>query len=580
MRLLRHCPRCNKILKEIQAFSISDTKSLKFYECGHFFISEIKGKIPIKTESWDGKFKARPYQIEGIDFIVNPPEGNQSFNCILGDQQRLGKTPQSLLALYSCYNERTPCLILVRQGNIYQWVREYKRIVDPNLNGIFIIEGSKKFIFPGFKTYIMSMDTLSRGDMVNKLLKFGFKLVIVDECHSFKNPGSKRSQALIQFLYEISKSTKVLEVPFVCTNCGKTFNETIQINESVHNKNVAHRAYCPACNALNIHYSHLEKIQIERKCGVIMLSGTVIKNRADEFFVPLNIVAPEKFPSLKYFRERYLTQDEKGKWSRVSRWYIEDFKNSIKPFFLRREKEDVYEDLPKLNKTFTLIEVSDDMLVKAYNHVLDEIEENYVKSNLNLFNTLAELTKLRQICGLAKRQWTVDFIENKFESTEKENSKLAIGLHHHELRNLLYDDLQKYGVDSLSGKDQNKDFIVRNFETNSKRILLINMLAGGLGLSIPFIDDIIVLERQWNYVDEEQFEYRFYNPDKSIKDRPTYIEYIVCKDTIDEFFYDLVEEKKLIYGETLSTNWYLSQDVDSIKKLIERTLGSRLKTSI
>ena len=105
-----------------------------------------------------------------------------------------------------------------------------------------------------------------------------------------------------------------------------------------------------------------------------MLSGTPIKNRADEFFVPLNLVSPERFPSLQNFRRRWLVQDQKGKWSRVSPHSVDLFKKEVSGFYLRREKEDVYKEIPKLNRLFTPIEITDERLKKAYNQVLDEIE--------------------------------------------------------------------------------------------------------------------------------------------------------------------------------------------------------------
>ncbi len=115
-----------------------------------------------------------------------------------------------------------------------------------------------------------------------------------------------------------------------------------------------------------------------------------------------------------------------------------------------------------------------------------------------------------------------------------------------------------------------------SFETSPERTLVINMLAGGVGMDFHYIDDVLILERQWSSADEEQFEFRFYNPDKSIKDRPTNIEYIIAKGTIDEWFYDLVESKRRIFGETLASQWSLQADSGSFRELMEKTLSHRL----
>jgi hypothetical protein len=115
-----------------------------------------------------------------------------------------------------------------------------------------------------------------------------------------------------------------------------------------------------------------------------------------------------------------------------------------------------------------------------------------------------------------------------------------------------------------------------SFETAPEKILIINMLAGGVGMDFHYVNNVLILERQWSAADEEQFEFRFYNPDKSIKNVSTNVEYAIAKDTVDEFFHDLVEEKRVIFGETLGTNWNLQSDQESFRSLLEKTVRGRL----
>ena len=99
-KLTTHCDICGKPLVETFAIGVSDTEVLQGYKCGHSFVREKTGALKsVKTSSVDGSGKiARAYQEEGIKFILDPPEPNEPFNCIIGDQMRLGKTPQALLA--------------------------------------------------------------------------------------------------------------------------------------------------------------------------------------------------------------------------------------------------------------------------------------------------------------------------------------------------------------------------------------------------------------------------------------------------------------------------------------------------
>ena len=608
MRLIQQCPLCSKPLIMLNETNLGNGETIKSYKCGHTFASST---IFPTTEQWefssvDGTKKARPYQEEGIKFIHQ-----SGFSCIIADQMRLGKTPQALLALKNA-PERRPVLVLVRSANLYQWMAEFKTWVDPLPLGVYPIVGSNSFIPPGFSMYIMSMDTLYRqgtckackhayhenecrskkcqcrigipndDGMVKRLLEFGFKLVICDEAHCFKNPDSKRSIALTHFLYEISNTTVTYTFPFRCISCNHAWEETIIKQETIHETSVRHSTHCPQCKSFNQHWSHKERINTERKCGVVLLTGTAIKNRAEEYFVPLNLVAPDKITSLAAFRREWLEQDTRGRWNRLKYYRHDAFKEFIKPFVLRREKEDVFTEIPKLNRIFTPITIEDEKLKVAYNAQLKILEDVAVRSNYKFFDTIGELAILRKICGQAKVSFAVNYVDTMLDSSldieERKKQKLAMGVHHHSVGDSLLFELEQYGCMKLSGKDspQQKFDIMKQFETNDKQILVLNMLAGGLGMDFHYIDTVLVLERQWSSADEEQFEFRFYNPDLLIKNSPTNIEYIIAKGTVDEFFYDLVEQKRVIFGETIATHWDVKNDGDSFKDLIEKTLGTRL----
>lgn len=570
MRRIIECSICSKPLILLESVEIPGEGKLYSYKCGHSFFEDQENSTGAIYTSVDGKKKARPYQVEGVDFILR-----SGFNCIIGDQMRLGKTPQSLLALASDSN-RYPTLILVRGANFYQWIAEYKSWTNPLPNGIFPIIGSKGFIPPGFSAYILSMDTLSKFGMVEKLLKFGFRLVIADEAHSFKNPSSKRAIALISFLHEVSITEIVKEVPFTCFNCDNTWKVSITIRQTLEAKSVFKSSFCPKCNSECSAKAHREEIK-ERKCGVILLTGTAIKNRADEFFVPLNIVTPSVFPSVERFRKDWCIQNAQGKWTRIHPNRYNNFKALIAPFFLRREKEDVYTDLPALNRMYTIITIEDENLKKAYNDTLDRMERDQaIRTNYTFFDSIGDLVILRRICGIAKAKWVADYIEEKLGDSERE--KIAIGIHHHDVRRSIQNEIQGFGCLTLTGADnpERKYEIMKKFEHSTEQVLILNSLAGGVGMDFHYVDNVLVVERQWSPADDEQFEFRFYNPDKSIKDRPTNIEYVLAKGTLDEWWHEMLRAKYTVYGETIGTNWSPSDDPDSFKDLMMATLSGRL----
>ncbi len=44
-------------------------------------------------------------------------------------------------------------------------------------------------------------------------------------------------------------------------------------------------------------------------------------------------------------------------------------------------------------------------------------------------------------------------------------------------------------------------------------------------------------------------------------------EYLIAKGTIDEYFHQLVEEKRQIFGETIGINWSLENDSNAVRDL-------------
>ena len=608
-KITLNCPICSKELREPHSVKLGSAQMIA-YKCGHVFARDLLtiDRAGLDFTSVDGSGKvARDYQKDGIQFILET-----EFNAILADQMRLGKTPQALLALKNAYKERTPCLIAVRSANLWQWIREYKVWTDSLINGIFPIIGSESWIPPGFSAYIISMDTLgaqakcmcghrfhentckakncdckiyrSNGQgILDRLKKIPFKLIIADEAHSFKNGDSNRSQALVNLVEHLNTGEKTLDIAFDCTRCGHKWIEQgkVAFDKRIGHKVTSKQSRCPECQTYcYVQQQHAEKIKdpAERPCGLILLSGTPIKNRADEYFVPLNLVAPQHITSLRRYQNDWLEQNEKGAYARVKRYRLEEFKEFIKPYVLRREKEDVYTDLPKLSRTFTLIEPDKELYAKEYNRILDKMEGQLAdKANPTYWDMKEDMMELRRICGMMKTLWAADYLDACL--LDSDSQRYAVGIHHKSVRDILY---LKLGRDAnclkLSGEDsaERKDWVMRNFETSAQRLLIINMLAGGVGMDFHYCNNCLILERQWSSADEEQFEFRFYNPDMSIKTAPTAIEYVVAKGTIDEFFFDLVEDKRRIFGETISNHWTLDQDNGSFRGLVERTLSGRL----
>src|SRR6266853_1451400 len=466
------------------------------------YIKNLPPFIPSSFYGTDNKKRAYDFQIDGIKFA----ESTQ-LNCLIADAMGLGKTIQALIALKRNAIISLPALIIVKGTTLFQWAHEFSEWVNKDF-GKCIPVTSRLHLIPGYEVYVLSMDMLSKQDIQDKLLTLNLKTVVIDEVQNFKDPSAKRTKGLINLI-----------------------------------------------KLANIKYK-------------IALSGTPIKNKVSEYFTILNILAPSHFYDLSAFKFRWLVPNEKGIYTRLNPLKAEAFKELTSQWIIRRERHEVLKNLPPLTRDYQIIEIDDINIRNSYNRTLD-LFKNYLddqknsRSGINSTEILGWLAKLRAITGQAKckpaLEWIIDFLESSDES-------LAIGIQHHSVRDTLYYVLEAKNLNplKLSGEDSvyRKADIVREFTRGNARVLVINSLAGGVGLNLQTCAQALVLERQWNSADEEQFEGRFHRDGQK---QAVIITYMIAKGTIDEFFHELVNKKRNILAETgIGAVFDLNNDIDSL----------------
>lgn len=525
----------------------AEWSSLRKLTCGHIFYqphsirntsltvsNNLIVKIQGNYKSLDGQAQTRHYQDEGLNFIVQ-----SGFNCLVADQQGLGKTIEAILTLREYKEETLPAIVVVKSATIWQWQREIKKWFGILPSDVWMIRDGKGFIPPGFKIYLISMDTLKAyvkptGREIKIKAAYGFatttksefavspifhalkfKLLIADEIHSFKNNESKRSQALVELVAQLGITKKVF------------------------------------------------------------LSGTPIMNRAEEYFIPLNLLDPLNFPSLEQFRTRYLMK-ENNKWSRINPYSLDAFKAVTAPIVIRRERNQVMKDLPPFSRVFEDAAIDNASLKKLYNAELDKMkakQENSNSGELTFKDIQDNVMTMRRIIGMAKAELVLDFVHEFLDNTEDE--KIVIGVHHKSVRDYLLTELSEYRPLSLSGEDSadRKQLLIEAFQRPERRLMIVNIIAGGTGLNLQFCNNCIVLERQWNSATEEQFEDRFNRFGQQL---PVTAVYPVAIKTIDEWFHAMVEDKRMIFGETVAIDCNSWMTAGQVNEMIDWATRNRL----
>jgi SWI/SNF-related matrix-associated actin-dependent regulator of chromatin subfamily A-like protein 1 len=513
--LKTECTKCKKIAVEESRLKLGSTILIKL-TCGHLisYASSVQDNTVYEKIIFSDNCKPRQYQIDAMKFAE---EAN--FNCIIADEQGLGKTIESLSLLRLHPEKLLPAVVVVPTTVKLQWMWEIDRICvagDESKKSTFltqVIQSGKEKAMPGFGIYIVTFDMLKKDDLFEYVPNI--KTIIIDECQRIKNHLSDRAKAV----QRIAKSCQYR----------------------------------------------------------IPMSGTPIKNNAGEYFTVLNLVAPSMFPNYQRYIDTYCDNYHNG-WSlkigglKDAKRFHEDTKDII----IRRTKAEVLKDLPSIERKFYHVEL-DRKLNKVYAAAMQELEDLYYGEMSSFERAMAEIaimSKLRHISGISKVSECVDFVTEFLLSSDR---KITIFVHHNDTSQMLDAQLSQWCSDGgyskplvlhsgLNGDERAE--LVKTFKETSSRILIASTLAAGEGLNLQFCSDAVILERQWNPANEEQAEARFH---RFGQQNNVSITYIIAIETIDEYFTELVEKKRSIVAATMD-NKEIPWDQQSLMKELANTL--------
>lgn len=523
-RSLQHnCPYCGKVAEMIEEKKVFG-KLFRKYNCGCTECLPITAPPLGRDNKWN---EFLPFQKEGIEFVENA-----NYAALIGDEMGLGKTVQALGILRYNYSELTPCLIIVEAAKVFDWKSEFATWVGDKYNEVndepIIHDKGSYGLCPGFKNHIISMSLINKPKVLKSILEYGFKFIIVDESHSFKNEDADRTYAL----------------------------QTI-------------------CKDVD---------------NYVFLSGTPIMNRVEEFFTTLNILRPSHFPS-KHTLLNKCDRTSSGRVLGIAAHHRDRFFQLTSQYVIRRTKKQVGIQLPKLAIHKLLLAVDRDaQLIKQYNKQLDFLEEilNQMKSSLaSQSEILGIFAKLRHITGIMKVKPVIAYVHEFMESTDPD-SKIAIGVHHKDVMDYLKIGLKEYNPICVSDEDGlTKARRIEDFKHPNHRLAILSILGAGQGLNIQFCKNAIQAERQWNPAKEDQFHGRFHRIVKDengkivtefTEDDAVVIDIINAKDTIDEFFDATVELKGKIVGSTDENEPVVSYEF--MMELANKLVSSRMKMGV
>ena len=299
----------------------------------------------------------------------------------------------------------------------------------------------------------------------------------------------------------------------------------------------------------------------------IALTGTPIENRLSELWSIFDFLMPGLLFSYKHLKEEIESAiiGGKEKDAKANEKAVERLKKMVRPFILRRLKEDVLKDLPKKLENVVYAKMEGEQL-KLYEARVQRLKQSLEKQTneeykKNKIEILAELTRLRQICcdpALC------------YEDYQGDSAKLAVGMeliedavssgHKILIFSQFTSMLERIGAElakakisyyELTGdtKKERRVEMAKAFNENDVPVFLISLRAGGTGLNLVGADMVIHFDPWWNLAAQNQATDRAHRIGQ--KRVVTVFKMITAK-SIEEKILALQEKKKNLADEIIS----------------------------
>jgi SNF2 family DNA or RNA helicase len=278
---------------------------------------------------------------------------------------------------------------------------------------------------------------------------------------------------------------------------------------------------------------------------VLLLSGTPVTNRPEELVSQLEIMGMiGKFGGKWAFLKRYADAKHNGfGWDTKGASNLSELNIKLRQnCYIRRTKDEVLKELPPKTRNVIHVEPSGKGYTeykKAERDLISFLRENGYKKS-DSAEHLRRTGILKRLAGDAKMEAVVEWIDSFLESCDR---KLIVFAHHVAIVDYL---AGKYGGLRVSGKDSlpNRQIAVDTFQKDPKaRIIVLNIQAGGVGLTLTAASDVCFVEQGWTPGEHDQCEDRAHRIGQKNNVQAWYL---LGANTIDEDIYDLIDAKRLV----------------------------------
>jgi len=309
-------------------------------------------------------------------------------------------------------------------------------------------------------------------------------------------------------------------------------------------------------------YHTLLKTNARMRLG---MTGTPIENNLGELKALFDLVLPSYMPSESDFRDFFVrTIEKEGDLKRKQL-----LARLIKPFVLRRKKEDVLLDLPEKIEELSHCELSEnqqqlyiEVLSSSREKILDELRDGH--NPIPYMHIFALLANLKQICNhpaaflktpaeyqkYQSGKW--DLFVELLEEARESGQKVVVFSQYLNMLDIIEHYLKenKIGYAAIRGATTDRGKHLKRFnEDPTCEVFVASLQAAGLGIDLTAASVVIHYDRWWNAARENQATDRVHRIGQK---RGVQVFKLITKNTLEEHINFMIAKKGRLMDDIIS----------------------------
>ncbi|MFQ5344757.1 MAG: DEAD/DEAH box helicase [Mariprofundus sp.] len=286
----------------------------------------------------------------------------------------------------------------------------------------------------------------------------------------------------------------------------------------------------------------------------LCMTGTPMENHLGELWAQFDFLMPGYLHDVRGFSKLFRKPIEiQGDTARQDALNVR-----LRPFMLRRSKEDVALELPPKTEMIRSVEIEgpqrelyESVRLAMQKRVRDAMA--MMGSGQSQIVVLDALLKMRQVCcdprlvnGLqgeppasAKLQMLMEMLPEMIE----EGRRVLLFSQFTSMLKLIEQEVTRHNIAyvKLTGQTQDRQVPVESFQNEEVPLFLISLKAGGVGLNLTAADTVIHFDPWWNPAAETQATDRAH---RIGQDKAVFVYKLITEGTVEEKILELQERKR------------------------------------